>query len=155
MNKNILYLLILITYCSFSQKTEQANVIGTWELIETVNKPELNIDVGELQLTNKQNEKTHNSIQNIRKRQESEDPRITKWHYIFEKDCFYEYRLEIGFRFDSKILDNKIHKFNRPFYKILSLESDTLKISELKSKKTLILKKVKTNLDDFKVVSEN
>ena len=120
-----------------------------------VNKPELNINVGELQLTNEQDKKDHDSIQNIRKKGESEDSRITKWHYIFQEDSFYEYRLEIGFKFDSKILDNKIHKFNKRFYKVLSLESDTLKISELKSKKTLILKKVKTNLSDLKVISEN
>ncbi|MBQ4805543.1 hypothetical protein J8L88_21955 [Aquimarina sp. MMG015] len=153
MTKNILCLLILITYSSFSQETQQTNVIGTWELIEMVNDKELNVDIGKLKLTNEQNEKTLDSTLIIRKNAESKDLRITKWHYIFQEDCFYEYRLEIGFKFDSKILNDKIHKSNRPYYKILSLESDTLKISELESKKTLILKKVKTDLSDLKVIS--
>lgn len=156
----ILYLVLFMTSYSFCQNNKNSNVFGTWELVETLNVIDSNIDIGELIIYDeeekpiKKDNPICDSIQKNREQLEKEDPRITKWHYIFEEKYFYEYRFELGGKFKSKIVNNIIYKFNVPFYEIESLSQDTLKLKEYKSGAILVLKKVDTDLSDFKIMSE-
>ncbi|WP_459209697.1 hypothetical protein [Aquimarina rhabdastrellae] len=153
MNNNLFYLLTLCSFFSFSQEVKHTNIIGTWELIETINTHKINI--GELIIHgNEQEKKEFDSIQNILEKKEKEDPRITKWHFIIEEKFLYEYRFEYGTKFKSKIINNTIYKFNKPFYKVVSLKNDTLKLKEYKKNTISVFKKVKTDLSDFKILSE-
>lgn len=112
------------------------------------------IDIGELVLENNKSSEL-DSIKRAREAEEKKDPRLTKWYYVFNQNYFYEYRLGVGWRFESKIIKNNIYKFDKPFYEILSLKGDTLEIKEHLSKKSLLLKRVNTNLDGLEIISEH
>jgi len=156
MKNRILYLLLLFSYYSFSQeiKEKENDVLGTWELINTLNQPKINI--GQLMVYKDEKEKSeYDSIQEVIKKRKKADPRITKWHYVIEQEYLYEYRFEYGSKFTSKIINNFIYKSGKPCYEIISIKDDTLKLKELKSNVVRILKKVDVNLDDFKIMSEH
>jgi hypothetical protein len=150
--KIFLIVVLLLSFNSFSQKKE--DIFGTWELISTLNVPKTNIDIGELVLEDEEDVPKLDSIQKALEQRKIDDPRITKWHYIFEKDYLYEYRYEIGGKFRSKIFNNSIYKFNQPFYEIISLKGDTLELREIHSKVIRILRKVDTDLSDFVILPE-
>lgn len=154
MRKGILYLLLLFSLYSFSQEIKENDIIGTWELINTLNQSEINI--GQLTVYGDEKEKSaYDSIHKVIEKREKEDHRKTKWHYVIGKEVLYEYRLEFGSKFRSRIINNFIYKFDKPFYEIISLKEDTLKLREHKSDVVRILKKVNVNLDDFKILSEH
>ncbi|WP_027391800.1 hypothetical protein [Aquimarina latercula] len=154
MAKQVLYILLLLISYSYAQKPEKSELIGTWELIEEISdKPKINIGQLEINETEEERRKT-DSIQKVIEKRKLEDPRITKWHYVIEKKYLYEYRFEYGSKFRSKIINNSIYKFDKPFYEIISLNKDTLKLKEYSSKIVRVLKKVDVNLDDFEILSE-
>ncbi len=154
MDIKILYLLIILTSYSFSQEVKKSDVIGTWELLETVSLSNQNIDIGELVLENEDGKPKYDSIKKIIEKRKKKDPRITKWHYIIGEKYLFEYRFEYGSKFKSKIINNSIYKFDEPFYRIESINGDTLKLMEYKSDDILVLKKVNTDLSDFEILYE-
>lgn len=145
-----LYLLLSFTFCCCAQKKEYIDVLGTWQMLNVQNNSQ--IDIGELVLEGDDLSET-DSIKKIRggvvaKR----DPRLTKWYYVFNKEGFYEFRLGVGWYFKSRISKNNIYKYDKPFYEILSLKNDTLRIRENQSEKVLLLKRVNTDLGGVEII---
>ncbi len=151
-NHVVLYFLVLFTFCSCAQGNKNLDIIGTWEMLEMKTNNSNQIDVGELVLNNSQIPSSDDSIKRIIEETKAKDLRFTKWYYFFDKEYFYEYRLGVGWKFKSKIKEGNIYKFEKPYYKILSLKNDTLKIKEYSDGKTLTLKKVNTSLEGLKIV---
>ncbi|MBW1296277.1 hypothetical protein [Aquimarina litoralis] len=156
MKKKISLILILLIHPVFGQNIEKKEVIGTWELIETidVNPTNNNIDIGELIIHDEKENADYDSIQKLIEKRKKEDPRITKWHYVFQEKYFLEYRFEYGGKFKSKIVNDIIYKFGKPFYRIKSVKNDTLKLEEYEEGTIKVLKKVHTDLSDFEILGE-
>ncbi len=152
-NHKLFYLLILFTLSSCAQEKGTINVIGTWEMLEMVSTQETEIDIGEL-VINGEDPSVTDSINKVIQKIQKEDPRLTKWYYIFDKDKMLEFRLGIGGKFKSKIDKNYIYRFGKPFYKIVSIKNDTLTIKEIHNDKTLIMKRVNVNLGGLKIITD-
>jgi len=146
----IISFFLLIQY-TYSQNSDNKSIIGTWEMA-IVDSEESKIDVGELIIYDDKLAKRVDSIQQIRLKKEKADPRLTKHYYKFDTESFYQYILGDGFGYKSRITNDIIFISGVPFYKILSLKEDSLKLEGINNNQILVLKRVKTSLEGLKII---